>query len=109
MAETYASSTSEHNSEIACEETEGEANDSKKYKSQVWRFFTKKGEKSITYTICSASLAYHGGTTSMLQHLRRKHPSENLVKPPDKQKQTKLDIFSRKRVCAIERAGAISD
>ena len=69
----------------------------------------KKGEKSVTCNICNISLVYHGGTSSMLQHLKRKHPIENCVKPPDKQKLTKLDIFSRKPVCSTEWAGAMNN
>ena len=76
--------------------------DGKKCKSQVWKFFTKKGEKSITCNICNAGLAYHGGTSSMLQHLKRKHPCENIIKPKEKQKQKKLDTFTKKRACSVE-------
>ena len=60
--------------------------DGKKYKSQVWKFFTKKGEKAVTCNVCNAGLAYHGSTSSMLQHLKRKHPCEHIVKPEEKQK-----------------------
>ena len=69
----------------------------RKYKSQVWRFFKKKNAKSVTCTLCKKTLAYHGGTTSMLQHLSRKHPAENVVKSSDGRKQTNLDVFTRKR------------
>ena len=43
--------------------------ESRNYKSQVWNFFTKKNPKSVVCVLCSKSLAYHGGTSSMLQHL----------------------------------------
>ena len=95
--------------EVICEENVVNSDDAKKCKSQVWKFFNKKGERSVTCSICNASLAYHGGTSSMLQHLKRKHPIENPIKPADKQKQTKLDVFSRKRVCSPEQASAVSD
>ena len=39
--------------------------DGKKYKSQVWKFFMKKGKKAVTCNICNAGLAYHGGTSSV--------------------------------------------
>ena len=68
--------------------------------------FFRRMAKSL---LCNASLAYHGGTSPILQHLKRKHLVENPIKPPDKQRQTKLDVFSKKRVCSTERAGAISD
>ena len=79
------------------------------FKSQVWKFFTKSGEKSVACNICNAGLAYHGGTSSMLQHLKRKHPCEYIDKPEEKQKQKKLDIFAKKCACSAERAGVISD
>ena len=41
----------------------------------------------------------------MLQHLKRKYPSENIVKSVEKQKQTKLDAFAKKLACS----GIISD
>ena len=44
--------------------------DGKKYKSQVWKFFMKKGKKAVTCNVCNAVLAYHGSTSSMLQHLK---------------------------------------
>ena len=60
--------------------------------------------------ICNAKLQYHGGTTSMKEHLRRKHPSDNLFDTSDRRhKQRKLDIFTKKRSCSTERAGAISE
>ena len=83
--------------------------DGKKYKSQVWKFFTKKGKRAVTCNVCNAGLAYHGGTSCMLQHLKRKHPCEHIVKPEEKQKQKKLDTFTRKHACSAERADVISD
>ena len=88
--------------EVICEENEVNASDEKKCKSQVWNFFKNNGKKSVICSLCNASLAYHGGTSPMLQHLKRKHPVENPIKPPDKQRQTKLDVFSKKRVCSTE-------
>ena len=47
-------------------------------------------------TICNAKLQYHGGTTSMKEHLRRKHPSDDPFDASDrKHKQRKLDIFTK--------------
>lgn len=112
MAESSSVVISEERSEEdaeECSENSVSDVDGKKYKSQVWKFFTKKGEKSVTCNICNAGLSYHGGTSSMLQHLKRKHPCEYVVKPREKQKQKKLDIFAKKRACSTERAGMISD
>ena len=72
-------------------------------------FFTKSGKNSVTCNICNAGLAYHNGTSSLLQHLKRKHPCEYTDKPKKKQKQKKLDIFAKKHACSAKQAGAISD
>ena len=93
--------TSEDDAEEASDQSVSDV-DGKKYKSQVWNFFTKKGKKFVACNICNASLVYHGGTSSMLQHLKRKHPCENIVKSVEKQKQTKLDVFAKKRACSAE-------
>ena len=79
-----------------------------RYKSEVWRFFVKMSEKSIKCNLCNKMLAYHGGTSSMLQHLDRKHPAQT-TKRSGGRKQTSLDVFMRKRICSSERAGVISD
>ena len=83
--------------------------ETRKCRSQVWNFFTKKNAKSVVCVLCSKSLVYHGGTSSMLQHLSRKHPAKNIVKTSDGRKQTSIDGFTRKRSCSNERAAAISD
>ena len=82
--------------------------ETRKCRSQVWNFFTKKNAKSVV-VLCSKSLVYHGGTSSMLQHLSRKHPAKNIVKTSDGRKQTSIDGFTRKRSCSNEQAAAISD
>jgi len=46
----------------------------------------------------------------MKEHLKRKHPSDDPFDASDrKHKQRKLDIFTKKRSCSTERAGAISE
>ena len=70
-------STEDVEEEVICEESKVNSDNAKKFKSQVGKFFNKKGERSVTCSICSASLAYHGGTSSTLQHLKRKHPVKN--------------------------------
>ena len=66
MAETSTRVTSEDDAEETSDQSMSDVN-GKKYKSQVWNFFTKKGKKSVVCNICNASLAYHGGTSSVLQ------------------------------------------
>ena len=85
MVESSTGVTSEDDVEETSDQSISDVG-GKKYKSQVWNFFTKKGEQPVTCNICNASLAYHGGTSSMLQHLKKKHPCENIVKSVEKQK-----------------------
>ena len=42
-------------------------------KSAVWKHFKGADDKSVKCILCSAELAYNGGTTSMHNHLRLKH------------------------------------
>jgi len=54
-----------------------------KYKSQALNFFTKENVNSIVCTLRNKHLAYHNGTSSILQHLNQKHPVFNVVKRPN--------------------------
>ena len=54
-------------------------------------FFEKKTDKTVTCMVCSTTLQYHGGTSSMKEHLKQKHPGDNPFEPSDeKRKQSKL-------------------
>ena len=65
----------------------------RRYKSEVWRFFVKIIENSVKCNLCNKMLAYHGGTSSILQHLDRKHPAQ-MTKRSGGCKQTSLDVFT---------------
>ncbi|XP_028839127.1 zinc finger BED domain-containing protein 4 [Denticeps clupeoides] len=41
--------------------------------SRVWKYFYIKDRSHVCCTICKAELNWHNSTTSMLQHLKRKH------------------------------------
>ena len=46
--------------------------------SKVWEHFEEienedKSKKTVLCKICSVALAFHGSTTSMREHLERKH------------------------------------
>jgi BED zinc finger len=44
-------------------------------KSEMWNYFTLKSQKVVQCNVCKTDLAYSGGTGSMNNHLRAKHPS----------------------------------
>ena len=58
-------------------QTSNTSSESDKNRSAVWKFFEKKTDKTVTCTVCSAVLKFHGGTSSMKEHLKRKHPVDN--------------------------------
>ena len=59
----------------------------------------------IQLNVCC--IAYHGGTSSMKEHLKWKQPADNPTE--DGYKQRKLDVLAKKRSCSSEWAGAISE
>ncbi|XP_071525359.1 uncharacterized protein [Panulirus ornatus] len=50
----------------------------KKKRSTVWRHFQEEGTDKVSCRICNEKLAKHGNTSSMLRHLRGKHPQLKL-------------------------------
>jgi BED zinc finger/hAT family C-terminal dimerisation region len=44
-------------------------------KSQMWNHFTSKSSTVVQCNICKDELAFAGGTGSMKNHMRAKHPS----------------------------------
>lgn len=49
-----------------------------KKRSTVWRHFQEDGNDKVSCRICNEKLAKHGNTSSMLRHLRGKHPQLKL-------------------------------
>ena len=46
--------------------------------SKVWDHFTiKREDNKVQHVYCKAELAYHNSTSTMIQHLNRKHPVVN--------------------------------
>lgn len=43
--------------------------------TKVWEHFTeKKPAKHVKWKLCEAQLSFHGSTTVMHEHLKRRHP-----------------------------------
>ena len=89
----------------------------------VWKFFsTLQDRKSVQCQLCPAGnrdgvLAYHGGTSSMREHLKRRHytafcevaTTANDSSDTPVSKQTRLDNFCHSVVCPRTRLKAITD
>lgn len=60
------------------DETEEKGDKKRQKMSKVWEHFRlKRKENTVTCISCNTALAYHNSTSSMLQHLRRKHPDSS--------------------------------
>lgn len=42
-------------------------------KSKVWHYYTKLGDAFVECTVCKKQLSFHNSTTTMREHLARKH------------------------------------
>ncbi|XP_070400221.1 E3 SUMO-protein ligase ZBED1-like [Nothobranchius furzeri] len=79
--------------------------------SRVWEHFTLDAlKRRLTCKICKNHLAWHGSTTSLSEHLRRKHVgadaaeeehrgqvSRHLEEPARKKKQATMDNYMGKK------------
>lgn len=52
--------------------------------SKVWEHFRLTGAKKVVCTFCKVSLAYHGSTSAMHEHLKRKNTGAILDDGPPK-------------------------
>ncbi|XP_074713748.1 E3 SUMO-protein ligase ZBED1-like isoform X2 [Strix uralensis] len=52
-------------------------------KSKVWNYYTKLGDAYVECTVCKKQLSFHNSTTTMREHLVRKHSiRDTLLLPP---------------------------
>ncbi|XP_066946781.1 transcription activator GAGA-like isoform X2 [Macrobrachium rosenbergii] len=77
-----------------------------KKRSTVWRHFQEEGNDKVSCRICREKLAKHGNTSSMLRHLRGKHPQ---LKLPSFQGERKSSRFHLKTNMTESRFMAICD
>ena len=77
---------------------------SSREKSEVWKYFLKKGPKTVKCTICDKEYSYHGGTSNLCDHLVRIHSNE--FKP---KQQPSLDAFVIRGKCPHSRAKRITE
>ncbi|XP_069374455.1 E3 SUMO-protein ligase ZBED1 isoform X1 [Paralichthys olivaceus] len=82
--------------------------------SKVWEHFSLvTANKKITCKVCKADLAYHGSTSVMQEHLKRKHVgqlNETESDSPRPKKRATMDPFLQKRqMCTPQRATALTE
>ena len=84
---------------------------SSKRTAVCWKYFEKvlnsesnskgKSKYRVSCKFCGEELAYHGATTAMNEHLKRKHPVDAQA-DQQKPKQMKLESFTSLKVCTKE-------
>ncbi|KAM7389463.1 hypothetical protein PAMP_023440 [Pampus punctatissimus] len=82
--------------------------------SKVWEHFSlDTANKKITCKVCKAELAYHGSTSVMHEHLKRKHVgqlNETESDSPRPKKRATMDPFLQKmQMCTPQQATAFTD
>ena len=84
----------------------------RKLRNQVWEYFELVEPKKVRCKLCvppiTTVLAYHGGTTSLKNHLTSRHPDKYQEKAGPSHQQHSLESFVRSTKCSAERAEAIT-
>ena len=62
-----------------------------------------KAKCRVSCNYCGEELAYHGATSTINEHLKRKHPIET-DQAPKQLKQLKLDAYTVRKTCTKERS-----
>ena len=103
MASGSEASTCSASTSASVVQTESSSS-SNREKSDVWKYFRKKGPKTVECTLCDKEYAFHGGTSNLRDHLVRMHSNE--FKP---KQQPCLDAFVIRGKCPDSRAKRISE
>ncbi|XP_035981203.1 zinc finger BED domain-containing protein 1-like [Fundulus heteroclitus] len=81
--------------------------------SKVWEYFTlNKSKKCVNCTICKSDMAWHGSTTVMMQHLKRKHVGvldEEGSSTAGKKQQTMRGFLMGNASCTPQQAAVLTD
>ncbi|XP_071980303.1 E3 SUMO-protein ligase ZBED1-like [Engystomops pustulosus] len=59
-------------------------------KSKLWNYYTKLGDAYVECKVCKKQLSFHNSTTTMREHLVRRHSLRSIGIPPTKE-QPELD------------------
>ncbi|CAJ1065719.1 E3 SUMO-protein ligase ZBED1-like [Xyrichtys novacula] len=107
----------EGNEDRQREEDRGGTQKKRQKMSKVWDHYTlRRKENAVQCVHCKADLAFHNSTSSMLQHLKRKHPAVHALSPQSglattsSSKSQTLDSFVRRPPpCSTEQAAEFTD
>ncbi|KAK0139200.1 hypothetical protein N1851_024127 [Merluccius polli] len=78
--------------------------------SKVWEHFTlKPSKKTVSCKMCSVDLAWHGSTTSLQEHLKRKHVGAIMDEGNSRKTQPNITDFVQRKVCTPQQAAALTD
>ncbi|KAG5844537.1 hypothetical protein ANANG_G00163550, partial [Anguilla anguilla] len=53
-------------------------------KSKVWNYYTQMSETHVECNVCKKQLSFHNSTTTMREHLVRKHSIRDSGPPPER-------------------------
>ena len=70
--------------------------------SDVWNYFDKVENKSVTCKVCKQKFAYHGGTINLRDHLQRSHGTTYVPECIGSSGQKKIKSVLAVRKCSAE-------
>lgn len=73
-------------------------------KSKVWNYYTKLGDAYVECNVCKKQLSFHNSTTTMREHLVRKHSIRDTLLSQLKDDQTSESDYSAQENAAVKRS-----